>query len=119
MFYSHFLEESSNLGHIGVRFFFVLSGFLITNILLDAREQDHHAAGITVFFARRAARIWPPYFLTLAFCALAAGALRLEMMMRRCRGTHCSSLISGMQRTGPSLGRWRTFGHWQSKSNST
>lgn len=58
----------------------MLSGFLITNILLDVKGQDHHAAGITVFFARRAARIWPPYFLTLGFCWLAAGPLRLPMM---------------------------------------
>ncbi|MHC2454854.1 peptidoglycan/LPS O-acetylase OafA/YrhL [Rhizobium leguminosarum] len=80
VFYSHFWQESSNLGHIGVRFFFVLSGFLITNILLDVKGHDNHTAGITVFFARRAARIWPPYFLTLGFCWLAAGPLRLPMM---------------------------------------
>lgn len=42
----------------------MLSGFLITNILLAAKGHDHHAVEITVFFARRAARIWPPYFLT-------------------------------------------------------
>ncbi len=80
VFYSHFWDGSSTLGDIGVRFFFVLSGFLITNILLDAKGHDNHAASITVFFARRAARIWPPYFLTLGFCSLAAGALRLPMM---------------------------------------
>ncbi|MHC2479153.1 acyltransferase family protein [Rhizobium leguminosarum] len=80
VFYSHFWQESSNLGHLGVRFFFVLSGFLITNILLNVKGHDNHTAGITVFFARRAARIWPPYFLTLGFCWLAAGPLRLPMM---------------------------------------
>lgn len=80
VFYSHFWEESSELGHIGVRFFFVLSGFLITRILLEARERDDHVAAVIVFFARRAARIWPPYFLLLGFCWLAAGVLQLRMM---------------------------------------
>jgi peptidoglycan/LPS O-acetylase OafA/YrhL len=80
VFYSHFWGENSDLGHIGVRFFFVLSGFLITNILLATKERDDRATGIVVFFIRRAARIWPPYFLLLAFCGFAAGALQLRMM---------------------------------------
>lgn len=80
VFYSHFWEENSDLGHIGVRFFFVLSGFLITNILLQAKGRDDHATTIAVFFTRRAARIWPPYFLLLAFCGFASGALHLRMM---------------------------------------
>lgn len=80
VFYSHFWGENSDLGHIGVRFFFVLSGFLITNILLAAKERNDRAMGIVVFFIRRAARIWPPYFLLLAFCGFAAGALQLRMM---------------------------------------
>ncbi|WP_280756432.1 acyltransferase [Rhizobium sp. Pop5] len=80
VFYSHFWGENSDLGHVGVRFFFVLSGFLITNILLATKERDDRATGIIVFFIRRAARIWPPYFLLLAFCGFAAGALQLRMM---------------------------------------
>ncbi|WP_458385453.1 acyltransferase family protein [Rhizobium pisi] len=80
VFYSHFWGENSDLGHIGVRLFFVLSGFLITNILLATKERDDRATGIVVFFIRRAARIWPPYFLLLAFCGFAAGALQLRMM---------------------------------------
>lgn len=56
---SHFLGLDLPLGHLGVRLFFVLSGFLITGILL--RE------GVTVsFFVRRAARLWPLLYLTLA-----------------------------------------------------
>ncbi|UWU29335.1 acyltransferase [Rhizobium sp. WSM1274] len=80
VFYSHFWEESSDLGHLGVRFFFVLSGFLITSILLNARAHDNHTAATIAFFARRAARIWPPYFLLLGCCWLAAGALKLPLM---------------------------------------
>ncbi|RWM17365.1 acyltransferase [Mesorhizobium sp.] len=67
--YAHFLAPggSSFLGHLGVRLFFVLSGFLITRLLLDARDTHAFAAGTALrsFYARRAIRIFPPYFVVL------------------------------------------------------
>jgi peptidoglycan/LPS O-acetylase OafA/YrhL len=49
-------------GPLAVTFFFVLSGFLITYLLLREHEQCARI-DVSRFYIRRALRIWPVYFL--------------------------------------------------------
>jgi peptidoglycan/LPS O-acetylase OafA/YrhL len=69
----------TELGHLGVDMFFVISGFLITVLLL--REQDRHQTiSLKQFYVRRAYRILPAYLFFLAGIALlnGAGAIALD-----------------------------------------
>lgn len=59
-----FVVQFRQIFSFGVPFFFVLSGFLITYLIL--REQEYHNGfNLTNFYMRRVLRIWPVYFVVL------------------------------------------------------
>lgn len=62
-------------GRIGVHLFFVISGFLITGILLDSRQKALSTGASTrhvlkAFFVRRLLRIFPLYYAVILIAAL-------------------------------------------------
>jgi peptidoglycan/LPS O-acetylase OafA/YrhL len=57
------LQSLPRHGDEGVNLFFVLSGFLISGILVSARDSPHY---FSTFYVRRAWRILPLYYLVLA-----------------------------------------------------
>ncbi|WP_460674674.1 acyltransferase family protein [Larkinella ripae] len=58
------------IGYFGVNLFFVLSGFLITRILITSKQRDeqlNRSPGFSLrqFYIRRSLRIFPVYYLTI------------------------------------------------------
>ena len=69
----HWLRETYSYANVGVRVFFVISGFLITHLLL--REQERHGAiDLPAFYVRRAYRILPAAYAYMAIITVACWA---------------------------------------------
>ena len=69
--YSSFNLPTIKLGMHGVTLFFVISGFLITYLLLNEKKETD-TINIKKFYFRRILRIWPIYYLMIFICLIAA-----------------------------------------------
>lgn len=67
--FAHPLGQKISAGYFGVTLFFVLSGFLITRLLMESHEP--FADAYKTFLGRRTLRIFPTYYLTLLVLWLA------------------------------------------------
>jgi peptidoglycan/LPS O-acetylase OafA/YrhL len=68
----HIATSLAALGWSGVQLFFVLSGFLITGILLDSKDGRNYFRN---FYVRRVLRIFPLYYAVLALYLILAPAV--------------------------------------------
>jgi peptidoglycan/LPS O-acetylase OafA/YrhL len=64
-------------GHNAVLFFFVLSGFLITYLLLK-EDNKNKTISVKMFYFKRILRIWPLYFLLIIM-----GTICLPLIINR------------------------------------
>tara|TARA_B110000971_G_scaffold216439_1_gene251456 strand:- start:1169 stop:1867 length:699 start_codon:yes stop_codon:yes gene_type:complete len=64
--YIFFQKDIFGNGNLGVNFFFVLSGFLITYLLIEEKKLNGQI-DIKKFWLRRALRIWPLFYFCIGF----------------------------------------------------
>jgi peptidoglycan/LPS O-acetylase OafA/YrhL len=74
------LHQPRNLyvGDLGVRCFFVISGFIITHLLLE-EEKKTGGISLRLFYARRCLRIMPVYFLFVLCLAIINATTSLHL----------------------------------------
>jgi peptidoglycan/LPS O-acetylase OafA/YrhL len=81
-----------DFGFLGVDLFFVLSGFLITALLLDERSRTGRT-DLRTFFTRRLRRLLPGYvFCIVSFAALVLGFVSSELRRQAVNGIIGSTL---------------------------
>jgi peptidoglycan/LPS O-acetylase OafA/YrhL/protein involved in polysaccharide export with SLBB domain len=99
-----------SFGFLGVDLFFVLSGFLITGILYDARTRSGY---FRRFYMRRALRIFPLYYAVLAvfFFVLPAVPALSGVEMQRLRSEQAWAWLYGVNVYVATHGGWGSLSY--------
>lgn len=90
----HFMPEMLPGGFIGVDIFFVISGYLISGLLIQAFEQ--RTFSLVIFYQRRIRRIFPALLLVLVF-AMVVGWLLLFPFEYRNLAKHVAASAGFLQ----------------------
>ena len=69
---------NQDLGHLGVKVFFVISGFLITKLLMDEQRAKGQIS-LGKFYMRRCWRIFPACYALIAVLAMASAAGLIQL----------------------------------------
>lgn len=95
-------------GFVGVDIFFVISGFLITSIIVEDLEKGQFS--IATFYERRARRILPALFFVMAFCFAAAWVLLIPSELEE-----LSESIIGVMLFSSNILFWQTSGYFETE----
>jgi peptidoglycan/LPS O-acetylase OafA/YrhL len=101
--WEHLFLSTVSLGWAGVNVFFVLSGFLITGILLDSVGKPRYYSR---FYFRRALRILPAYYLLIAVLVLVG---RIGFVTRRTSWAFAGLSVIYLSNITPLLGVARDY----------
>ncbi len=96
-------------GYIGVDIFFVISGYLITTIILTELEEGKFS--LVLFYERRARRIIPPLFVVMAASLLYAWFWLLPVDMRE-----FSQSLVAVSSFSSNILFWITSGYWDTSN---
>ncbi len=88
----HFGAPGMGGGSLGVDVFFVLSGYLITSLLVRERERTG-AIGLGAFWTRRARRLFPALFVLLVAVVLYARFDAAQLDLSAIRGDELSTIF--------------------------
>jgi peptidoglycan/LPS O-acetylase OafA/YrhL len=92
VFHFH-LVPLGDAGFVGVDVFFVISGFLITSIIMQ--EADQGDFSFARFYLRRIRRLHPPLIAVLGLTAIMAAALALPSQMEELGRETLATLVYG------------------------
>ncbi|MEE4216609.1 MAG: acyltransferase family protein [Xanthomonadales bacterium] len=98
--------ESFSGGYVGVDVFFVISGFLITTIILSEKEQGTFS--LVNFYERRARRILPALFLVMLACLPAAWLWLTPLDME-----DFSKSLAAVSIFSSNILFWHESGYWE------
>ncbi|WP_051309799.1 acyltransferase family protein [Desulfogranum japonicum] len=101
----HFGLSTFSGGYVGVDIFFVISGYLITSIILKEIHQDSFS--LANFYVRRARRILPVLF----FMLLVSSLISIIVLLPNDLYSFCKSLLS-VNIYASNFYFWRESGYW-------